>query len=246
MWDDTFQQYAAAIDQLAAELLQSAAIRRPPVDAFAVAQALGVTVAIDANQRVRARYVRLQGHRQQSARPTILLRPDPRAERRQWAVAHEIGEHVAHRVFRLLGVDPEEISPRLREQVACQFAGRLLVPDQWLRRDGAVCRWNLLRLKSRYCTASHELIARRMLECSPPVIITVFDHGQVSWRRANLPGRVPGLSPLEARVWRRVHNSNRPAQKSKDHLHVQCWPVHEDGWRREILRTEVDLDDSWQ
>ncbi len=245
MWDETYQQYSAALDQLATELLQTARIRRPPVDAFAVAKALGMIVAIDSNQQARARYVRLQGSRGQPDRPTILLRPDPRFERRQWAVAHEIGEHVAHRALRLMGVDTEEASPRLRERVACQLAGRLLVPERWLRSDGPRCRWNLLRLKALYRTASHELIARRMLECPLPVIITVFDHGQISWRKANVPGRVPRLSALEARVWRRVHHNNRPVRKSHAHLHVQCWPVHEDGWRREVLRTEVEFDDGW-
>ena len=104
------------------------------------------------------------------SRATILLRPEPRFERRQWAVAHEIGEHVACRVFALWGVDPRETQANAREHVANNLAGRLLLPTAWFAADAVACGWDLLGLKARYRTASHELIARRMLECRPPVI----------------------------------------------------------------------------
>ena len=115
------------------------------------------------------------------------MRPEPRLERRQWAVAHEIGEHVAYRVFLQWGVDPRETAPKAREAVANNLAGRLLLPTAWFAADGAACGWDLLALKARYRTASHELIARRMLECRPPVIISIFDHRRISFRRSNFP-----------------------------------------------------------
>ena len=228
------------LDAVAAEVLFEAGFDTPPVDAWAVAGALEITVAVDDRQRGRARYVRLRPFRGGEPKPSILLRPDPRAERRQWAVAHEIGEHVAWRVFELLGVDPREARPDARESVARELAGRLLLPAAWFEADAVASGWDLLGLKARYRTASHELIARRMLDFPPPVIVTVFDHGRVSLRRGNLPGRVPDPSARELHCWRTVHERNRPWQCTSAGQTVFGWPVHEDGWRREILRTEVD------
>jgi hypothetical protein len=106
--------------------------------------------------------------------------------------------------------------------------------------DARACGWDLLALKVRYCTASHELIARRMLECRPPVIISIFDGRQLSFRRSNLPGRVPPLSPAEKECWTEVHRRCSPLKTKPAGNHIQGWPVHEEGWTREILRTEVE------
>jgi len=234
------EQLADGLDTIAAEVLAETGVDGPPVDAFRVAAALGITVARDDRQQGRSRYVRLGGRRARQPKATILLRPEPRSERRQWAVAHEVGEHVAHRVFALLGVDPRETRPNAREAVANHLAGRLLLPTGWFAADAASCGWDLLELKARYATASHELIARRMLECRPPVIISIFDHGQLYFRRSNLPGRVPSLSPVESQCWQTVHRGNRPQYAYDGPRTIQGWPVHEEGWKREVLRAEVE------
>jgi len=238
----TREELSAGLDTVAMEVLRGAGIERPPVDAIALARRLGVTVAWDDRQRGRARYVRLRGTKGRGPRPTILLRPEPRRERRQWAVAHEISEHVAHRVFALLLIDPREAAPNARERVAVHLASRLLLPGLWFAVDAPACNWDLLELKSRYATASHELIARRMLDFSPPVIITIFDHGELYFRRSNVPGQVPPPSPAEMASWESVHADNRPHRSVEGVRAIQGWPVHEPGWKREILRTEVEFD----
>jgi len=238
----TPEDLSASLDAVVAEVLGESGIHRPPVDALVIARALRITVAIDSRQRGRGRYVRLRASRGRAARPAVLLRPDPRPERLQWALAHELGEHLAHRVFVVLGIDPRETGPEARERVASHLAGRLLVPGLWFAADGAACAWDLSYLKARYSTASHELIARRMLELPPPVIITIFDHQQVSFRRSNVPGRVPPVSAAELRCWQAVHQSAQPCRLSHMAWIIQGWPVHEDGWKREVLRTEVQLE----
>jgi hypothetical protein len=239
------EELAAGLDAIAAEVLAEAGVMGPPVDAFAVARAVGLTVAIDDRQEGRARYVRLGGRRALRPRATILLRPDPRGERQHWAVAHEIGEHTAYRICTQLGIDPCEMASGTREGIANQLAGRLLLPAAWFAADAADCRWDLLTLKARYATASHELIARRMLECRPPVIISIFDQRQLYFRRSNLPGRVPPPSAAERQCWQEVHHGNRPQQTCDGLRTIQGWPVHEQGWKREILRAEVEEFADW-
>jgi len=102
----------------------------------------------------------------------------------------------------------------------------------------------LAELKKIYSTASHELIARRMLEMTPPVMVTLFDQGAVQWRQSNAGGRPPSLSSAETSVWRAAFESGQAAEYKEGDLpeginQVRCWPVHEPGWRREILRTEL-------
>jgi hypothetical protein len=264
----TREELASGLDCVAEEVLEEANIRHPPVDAFSITQAMGIAVALDDRQEGRARYVRLGNHRCRCdkscdkrdspifadtkigtvpdtkigtvpSRATILIRPEPRFERQQWAVAHEIGEHVAYRVFARWGADPREMEANARERVANLMAGRLLLPTAWFEADAAECGWDLIALKARYHTASHELIARRMLECRPPVIISIFDHRRLSFRRSNVPGRVPSLFQAERECWDHVSQRHLPQQTREGPNLVQGWPIHEDGWEREILRTEL-------
>jgi len=241
----TVEEWAGGLDAVATQVLQAAGVDGPPVDAIGVARALGLRVAVDDGQPCRARYVRLRGRRGGPSRPAILVRSDPRLERRQWAVAHEIGEHVAHRVFRVFGVDPRTVSPAIREAVANQMAGRLLLPTAWFAAAAASADWDLGALKDRFSTASHELIARRTLELPSPAIIAVFDQGRLTWRRGNVPGRLPPPSPDEIRCWNVVHREGRPEQTAHAVGRIRGWPVHEPGWKREILRTEIAWESAW-
>ncbi len=241
------EQLAAELDSIALDTLMGEGVDHPPVDAFEIARGMRLAVAWDDRQRGRARCVRLGPGVDGTGRPAILLRPDDRRERLQWAVAHEIGEQLASQVFGRLGIDAREADPSCREQLANLLASRLLLPGEWFVTDGTACGWDLRELKARYATASHELIARRMLDCSPPVIITIFDQGQVTFRRSNVSGRVPPLSAGEEACWRKAHDAAHDAahdgawpSESGDGLgEIRAWPVHEAQWKREILRTEL-------
>jgi len=236
----THEEVAAALDAVVLEILDMAGVARPPVDAFAAAQRLGVVVAEDDRQQGRARFVRLNRRGVSPPQSTILLRPDPRPERRHWAVAHEIGEHAAARLFERLAIDPREADPIARERTANHLAGRLLLPSNWLTEDGPACSWDLWELKSRYATASHELIARRMLDFPQPVIITVYDNGRITLRRSNVSGRTPPPSPEETACRRAANETGQPQEAAAGTHSVRAWPVHEAGWKREILRTEIE------
>lgn len=236
------EQFAATLDACALELLREADVSAPPVDAVRLARRLRLQVASDTTMDVRARFVRLGA----AGQGAILLADDPRPERRQWAVAHEIGECVAHRVVQRLGIELADMPSAGREQIANRLASCLLLPHEWFAADGRAVDWDLFTLKEIYRTASHELIARRMLEMSPPIILTLFDQGKPQWRKSSVLGRLPRLVPPELDTWRTAFQDGRAVQYDGENLpegidDVRCWPVHEPGWRREILRTGLEV-----
>lgn len=237
-------EFAAALDACAAEVLWEAGVDGPPIDALAVADGLQLVVTHDYAMPHRGRFVRLADHEENSGSVgTIVVGVAERPEREQWVVAHEIGESIAYRVFDRLGVAFDEALPTSRELVANRLASELLLPRRWFAVDGREHDWDLLELKERYSTASHELIARRMLEMRPPIVITVFDQGRVHWRRSNVTSRPPDLLSEEKAVWQAVHRTGLPTSESLDAEtgveNVRCWPVHELGWKREIIRSKI-------
>jgi len=235
MRDQTQHSYRhAELDRLATELLASASIDHPPIDAFQVAAAMQLVVAWDARQTNRARLVRLRGR---TPRTSILLRPGDRPERLQWSVAHEIAEHVAVDLFDRTGIEVDPLDPAQRERLANGLATRLFLPSEWFQADGQSNDWDVLALKNRYATASYELIARRMLDFAAPAIITIFDLGRMTFRRGNRSGG-HRPTPMELTCWAEVHRDAMPGEQRDEYLRVRGWPVHEPGWKREILRTE--------
>jgi len=234
------EELASALDRVATSALLATGSDAPPVDPAALARALGFQVIVDHAQSQRARFVRLRDFGEEQSRGFIFIRPDPRAERMHWAVAHELGEALTAEVFAALTIDPAEAPSGAREKVANLLAGRILVPSVWFSEDARGCDWDLPALKRRYGTASHELIARRMLDFADGVIITVFDHDRKTFRRGNLPWRCPALTPAEQACQQQVHSLAAPVSSFDGQRRIQGWPVHEPDWKREILRMECE------
>ncbi|HVJ87139.1 MAG TPA: hypothetical protein VM452_15900 [Caulifigura sp.] len=225
------QQLSAACDEVAAELLAEAGWIEPPVDAFELASQLGYEIAFDARQQARGRIKRLAG------KPTVFLSPDLRPERLQWAAAHEIGESAAWRVFDRMDIDPALAEPAFRESVASQLATALLLPRRQF--EGDVRRWDgdVPQLKSKYSTASHELILTSQLRMETLMLASVFDHGSLTRRRTNGRLAAPPLMTIERQAQLQAHASGRAVEQTGRGVRVQAWPVHEAGWKRELLRT---------
>jgi hypothetical protein len=231
------EQLAVILDETAGELLESARWRRPAVDAVDVARRIGLAVARDRKLNGRARYVRLSLGRGR-ARGAIFVGEADRPERLQWAVAHELGEYAVHRVYYKAGIAPGGDEPHMREQLANELARRILLPRRPFEKTGAECNWDLTDLKRTFPSASYELIARRMLDMPPPVVVTVFDHGRIHWRRGNQPFPPAQLRPCERHLMQLAHESQAFQQRQADDLFVRAWPIHEPEWKREIMRTE--------
>lgn len=234
----TKEEWQRAVDAVVEHVLEAVGMDGPPVDAFTVAEGLGGEVLVDRTQGVRGRQKRVLG------RASIFVRPDPRPERLHWSVAHEVGEQVAYRVFGELGIPSDEVNPASRERAANGIAARLLMPTKWFADDALACGYDLFELKRRYGTVSHEAIALRLLDLPDPMLVTVFDHNRLSWRRSNVAGRAPRLHPEERGCQQHIHGTNQAQTVDAAALFIQGWPVHENGWKREILRTtaEYELD----
>jgi len=219
------------LDQLAEEMLQAGGCSHPPINAIQLAQNLQIVVAVDASQTTRAR------HKQIRAQPAIFLEPDERPERMQWAAAHELGETIAWDFFQRIECDSESNSnlAEQREQMANLFAARILLPHASFFSDAQTCDDNLISLKTIYSTASFELIAMRLLDRPTPLVVTIFDHNILTRRRGNSGYAAPPLQALEKHCQQTAHQQNQYATYSNSELSVQCFPVHQPDWKREIL-----------
>jgi Zn-dependent peptidase ImmA (M78 family) len=231
------EEVVQALDRLVDELLNSAGIQAPPVDAINLAQHhLGMVVCLDQKQPQR-------GRAQRSGKGKLIyLRPEPTEERHQWTVAHEIGEHLKVKLFELLGAQPGRTPVMAGESLANLLAYHLLVPHRWFADDVIEREYNLLELKNRYRTASHEVIAGRFLDLPSPSIVTVIDNDHIYRRRSNAWPTHRHLEPAEEECQRYVHYYSRPKVIQKGQWTVQGWPVHQPDWKREILRSVVDAD----
>lgn len=118
------------------------------------------------------------------------------------------------------------------------------MPRRWFHKRGLECDWDLPTLKDQFWTASHEILARRMLDMPPHVTVTVLDEGEVSWRQSNFDRASGGLLAEEHDAWQQSHAWGTPASgvamvAGGVAATIRCWPVHEPLWRREIIRTEI-------
>ncbi len=223
------------VDRSIEDLLHAANIREPPVDAISLAQRhLGMIVCLDRRQAQRGRAQRSAGQRQ------IFLRPEPSEERHQWTVAHEIGEHLKAGLLQRLGVGPEQTRAMSGESLANLFAHRLLVPSCWFADDAAALDFDLLALKQRYHTASHEVIAWRFLDLPVPCVIAVVDNDHVHRRRSNGYRVNKQLSPAEQECQNQVSRLGEPCLVRCGGWTVQGWPIHQTGWKREVFRSVVE------
>jgi Zn-dependent peptidase ImmA (M78 family) len=230
------EEVLQVVDRTAEELLKAAGIVAPPVDAIGLAQRhLGMVVCLDRRQSQRGRAQRAGGRKQ------IFLRPEPTEERHQWTVAHEIGEHLKVSLLERLRIEPAQTRAMTGESLANLFATRLLVPTCWFAADAPAHNYDVLELKTRYRTASHQVIAWRFLDLPEPCIITILDNDHIHRRRSNAwPVRTRELSPAEQQCQRYVHTTGRARTVRAAGWTVQGWPVHQADWKREILRSVVE------
>lgn len=234
MFDDlSHEEVVQAIDRAVEELFAAAGVSAPPVDAVVLAQRhLGLTIR-PAGKQTQRRWTSRQ------ACPS----PEPTAERRQWTAAQQIGQHLKPTLVERLSGASEGAPLRGGDFLANLIAQRLLVPTCWFADDAAECGYDLLDLKQRYRTATHEVIAWRFLDLPAPCIITILDNAHITRRRSNAWLTRRRLEPVEQQCQRYVHEYSRPRIIQEGGWTVQGWPVHQSDWKREVLRSVVEMDE---
>ena len=230
----TIRGWKKASDEVAELLLDEAGFHSAPVDAFTLARRLGYETILDASQLVRTRFKLLRG------RPTIFVRPDRVAERQHWAVAREIAERNVDRVADRLRV-PGKLPGFMKQQITNEMASRILLPKSWFLPAVEELDGDVMALKRRFATASHELVLLALLRTPGRSIVTLFDEQQTTRRFSNRGSAAP-MTDLEHSVWQQVHRIGMPCDVEQDGLRVQCWPLHVNGHRREFMRVSWPLD----
>jgi Zn-dependent peptidase ImmA (M78 family) len=231
------EEVLAVVDGMVDDLLGRAAVQEPPIDVIVIAQKhLGMVVCLDNRQPQRGRAQRAGEQRH------IYLRPEPTEERHQWTVAHEIGEHFKADLLQRLGVEPADTRAMTGESLANLFAYHLLVPTRWFASDAPDMEYDLLKLKQRYATSSHEVIAWRLLDLPEPCIVTIIDNEHIYRRRSNSYPIRKKLEPAEEKCQRYVHHHGKAKRVQENGWTVYGWPVHQAEWKREILRSVVEME----
>jgi hypothetical protein len=235
MLDFPRDEAVAAVDGLVEELLTRAGLAQPPVDAIRLAQrCLGMEICLDRRQPNR-------GRAQRSAEGQhIYLRPEPCEERHQWTVAHEIGEHLRADLLRRLGAKPDDACGLAGEALANLLAHRLLVPTCWFAVEAPRLAYDVLKLKERFRTASHEVVALRLLDLEAPCVITILDNNHVTRRQSNAWPVTRQLLPVERECQEYANYYSRGRSARAEGWSVTAWPVHKLDWKREILRSVYD------
>lgn len=222
-------EWCRAADRVADDVLRHGGYGHGAVDGLRLAHRLGFDVIYDRQQSTRGRL------KQFGIRRSIFIKPDQRPERIHWAVCHELGESFAVQVFRSLGARPDDCGPGTREQVANLLASRLLLPTATFFPEAERLEESLPDLKAIFNTASHELIANRLLDQESSRCITIVDQGRITKRRANRASCTKEFLPLERECWEESHEQGSHSERIVEDLRARCWAIHEPHWKREIL-----------
>lgn len=232
------QIWKRCVDEFIEKLLGEANISSPPIDVMKLTDRLGIRVVLDKAQGIRG-FHKIVRHK-----PLIVVRPESRVERLNWAVAHELGEVYGYQIYRRLNSNPtRDPSVPNREEMANRIAKCLLLPWKHFQREAQNSDCDLFELKDLFSTASHEMIATRLLDLDSLRYVSIFDHGAMRRRWTNEANRVTRLHPAEKQCWEETHEMGNPVEKISGGLRIRCWPIHEMDWKREILQTTPLGDD---
>ncbi|MCB7129561.1 MAG: ImmA/IrrE family metallo-endopeptidase [Candidatus Brocadiales bacterium] len=220
-WPDIVEM----VEDKARTLLSRLNVKGPPVDAFALAKALGISVHIDRELGTRG-YSRSRW----GIGVIMLGSNNPgMSVRKHFTVAHEIGE------MMLAG----KVGQGYVEDASNHMAVSLLLPGDWFHRDAEATEFDLTALKNLYSTASNEIIAYRMVDFKP-LIITIFDNGKLYRRKSSYATRAKKVFPLETKCMKAVNDRAEQVMLKDDGMSVTGWPIFKDGWKRVITKTEIE------
>lgn len=194
----------------------------PPVDAFELAGACGLTVVAGARGEAR-----LDGD-------VLSYDATARPVRQHGQIAHE----TAHYVLRLYGESHEAFDDGADPEAAARYtAGALLLPRARFDRDLLETAWDLRELQRRHPNASAEMIARRLTQLREAVA-TVLDNGRVRDRIRSpwMPEPSKRMTSLERELADAALETGE--MQSAGNL-LAAYPFFDGHWRRVIVVAEA-------
>jgi len=219
-----FEEREDIIHQTVERLLAAARIKDPPVSPQRIARALRINVLDRDLPKRRGQSYRYRGMK------FVDIGKGDRTERSNFALAHEIME------LEL----PETITDKQeRHEIAARGTAALLCPKRFFSEAIEPGEFDLFGLKTRFSTASHEVIALRSLDFSE-AIISVFDNGRLVNRQTSYSFGAQRVSPFERELMKHVMASGEVERDVWDGVSAIAHPVFEDDFKRVILRTVLD------
>lgn len=158
---------------------------------------------------------------------TIVVDDAMRAERRAFAIAHELG----HYLLRREGLADSE-------RAANYTASALLLPRRDFEADLRRCGWDLLRLRARHRHASFEALARRIVALREARAFIVDRPLRADARRRCYS--VPGGSRPSAVERDAIEAALATGAPAEPYPGVTAWPVLEHHWHRVVTVAAVD------
>jgi hypothetical protein len=201
---------------LAIGALQELGEPDPPIDAFDLADRLGLRVEL-----ADIAEARLVGD-------VIQVNRYLRRERKHGKVAHELGHYLIKRDAKLVD----------SEWSASFVAGSLLLPRTEFVRDLRETHWDVGALRAKHINCSAELIAKRIVSVRNAAV-TIWDNGKLKERviSPELPKGYKRLSKFERELAARVLASGESEQAGN----LQWgFAIFSGAWKRVITVCEAE------
>jgi hypothetical protein len=178
----------------------------PPIDAFVLAEALGLTV-------------RAWGRSGGSLTGDEIRYPGKaRATRQHGVIAHETGHWLLWRA----GVNMRD------ERGARYLAGALMLPRRRFLADLARTEWDLFRMLEIHANASAEMVACRMCQVSPTVAV-IYDQGHETCRYVG--EHMPEVDAVDQEIADRALESEAVVRDAR----AVAYPFLEGQFRRVVV-----------
>jgi hypothetical protein len=209
------RQEASWEEGVALGVLQDLGDPDPPMNAFSLANALGLKVV-----ETGVRTARLVGD-------TILLSAKARPVRQHGLIAHELGH------WALMQVGQQDT-----EDSASYVGAALMLPQRHFSADLKATGWDLRELRAKHIHCSAEMIARRIAALRDAAV-SVFDQGKLTRRIVSpwLPEGYRRVSRFERALADQALTEGEAVNAGNL---TWAFPVFEGAWRRVIVVVEAE------
>jgi hypothetical protein len=233
--DDLFD----TVDRSIRQVLQSAGVSQPPVDALSLAEShFGFNIEFAEPEEPKKYGDR---PKRRPSPNTIVLREDQSPESQQLLAARAIAKQLSATVLTKLGVPPDTGGKSTLNQLIGLIVPRLLMPTHLFPSHARKAGFDLLQLKEQYHTVGFELLAWRMMEADDDgCVVAIVDDGVVAARRSNRFPVTKQLTTAEQACVATISEMKKPIRKRMDDWTAWGWPTEGVPFRRIILRAVPD------